>query len=537
MKSSLPALHRRFCLATLLLLAGASLLGACRSPQTRSEIEVTIQADGETETVRVKTGATVAEALRSAEIEPGSLDRMEPPSYEILQAGDTLRLVRVSETFETRQVVIPFARQVVRNESLPAGETRLIQPGVNGLQEITYRSVLEDGLEISNAPVKTVTLQEAVPEILMAGAQAAYAPLDIPGRIAYLVGGNAWLMEGSTASRRPLVTSGDLDGRIFSLSPKGDWLLFTRKSTKPLEQEINTLWAVSTLNPNARPVDLGAANIVHFAAWVPGQVTVVSFSTVEPRATAPGWQANNDLFTVDFGEAGWVNKPEKVLDVNSGGIYGWWGTNFAWSGDGKRLAYARPDGIGLVDLTDGTLKPLLDITPLQTRSDWAWVPGLAWGSDHRTLFVVNHAPPPSLVSPEESPYFDLHALSLVSGASLRMLPQTGMFAYPTSSPARQTGNELGYQIAYMQAIFPSQSENSRYRLVVMDRDGSNRTMLFPPSDAPGLEPQTPVWAPLGEQTNTFLAVTYQGNIWLVDSASGAYHQVTGDGLISRIDWK
>jgi len=94
-------------------------------------------------------------------------------------------------------------------------------------------------------------------------------------------------------------------------------------------------------------------------------------------------------------------------------------------------------------------------------------------------------------------------------------------------------------VAYLQSIFIEQSETSRYRLMVMDRDGSNSKALFPPADASGIEPQTPVWSPepLEEQTGDFIAVTYQGNLWLVDSGSGEAYQVTGDGLISGIDWK
>jgi hypothetical protein len=94
-------------------------------------------------------------------------------------------------------------------------------------------------------------------------------------------------------------------------------------------------------------------------------------------------------------------------------------------------------------------------------------------------------------------------------------------------------------VAYLQAIFPEQSETSRYRVVVMDQDGSNRRTVFPAMDAPGLEPQTPVWAPddIEGQTGDFVAVVYQGNLWLVDSGSGAPYQVTGDGLVTRIDWK
>ena len=53
----------------------------------------------------------------------------------------------------------------------PMGQTRLVQAGVNGKQELTYRRVLENGVEISKSVVKTVVLQDALPEIMMVGAQ------------------------------------------------------------------------------------------------------------------------------------------------------------------------------------------------------------------------------------------------------------------------------------------------------------------------------------------------------------------------------
>jgi hypothetical protein len=64
-------------------------------------------------------------------------------------------------------------------------------------------------------------------------------------------------------------------------------------------------------------------------------------------------------------------------------------------------------------------------------------------------------------------------------------------------------------------------------------------MLFPPTDAPGLDPQTPVWAPdaIQGQVGSFVAVVYQGNLWLIDSGSGQAYQITGDGLTTRIDWQ
>lgn len=515
-----------------LLLMVFCLLAACRSPQVKSaDITVSITADGQTRLVSAPAGSTVTQAFQSAGISVGTLDRAEPPLYTVLKNGDAIILTRVKEIFETEEQGIPFERQVVRNESLPEGETRLVQAGANGKQELTYRIVSENDVEISRSIVKSVILQDAAAEIVMVGAQSSFAPIPVPGKLVYLSGGNAWMIDTSTANRNPLVTTGDLDGRIFSLSPAGNYLIFTRKSTKPADQEINQLWGVRT--NGGKPFNTGIVNVVHFADWIPN-TSSFAYSTVEPRSTAPGWQANNDLqrYSITTGEK------RKILEANSGGVYGWWGMTFAFSSEG-RLAYARPDGIGLVDLDGKALKPLLGITPLNTHSDWAWLPSIAWGADGKTLFYTTHASPPSLVSEEDSPFFDISATSFSNDATVQIAEEVGMFAYPSVSSIQSSSRERLYQVAYLQAIFPEQSETSRYRVIVMDRDGSNHRAIFPAKDAPGIDPQTLVWAPaaIEGQAGDFIAVVYQGNLWFVDSGNGQAYQVTGDGLVTRIDWK
>ena len=193
----------------ILALFVLALAAGCRSPQLgRRQISVTITADGTTQRVGVQAGSTVTQAMQEAGIAPGNLDRSEPPFYTVLSDGDSIRLTRVVEEFQTEIQIIPFERQVVRNES------RLVQAGVNGQQEVTYRLVLEDGVETGRTIVKTTLLQEAIAEIEMIGARASFAPLPIPGSIAYLSAGNAWVTDGSTANRRLIVNTGDLDGRI-----------------------------------------------------------------------------------------------------------------------------------------------------------------------------------------------------------------------------------------------------------------------------------------------------------------------------------
>jgi hypothetical protein len=518
------------------------LLAACGAPQVsqaNDQIRVTISADGTTADYQLVAGSTVGDALSAAGIVLGPLDHASPERYATLEDGDAIKVVRVKEEFSTVDETVPFDQQIVRSELVPVGETRVLQAGQNGQRELTYRALLEDGMETTRSVVKAVMLVQPVPEILLVGSENPFAPLAIPGKLAYLAGGSAWVMEGSTADRRPVVTTGDLDGRVFSVSPGGDWLLFTRRSTKPADEEINSLWVVSLNDASPTPINLLTSNVVHFASFVPGSALTVAYSTVEPRASAPGWQANNDLYFMKFSVTGATGKPAEIIAPNAGGVYGWWGTNYVWSPDGVRLAYARPDGIGLVDVKNHSLVPLLDIVPLQTGSDWTLIPGLAWGADGQSLFTVTHAPPQGPLRAEVSPDFDLTALSLSNDASVRLVEETGMFAYPASPPVAESGASKSYSLSYLQAIFPDQSTVSRYDLVVMDRDGSNRRVLFPPEGSSGLDPQIPAWAPsqLPERPEQFVAVIYQGNIWLVDVTSGNAYQVTGDGLATRIDWR
>jgi len=528
----------RWSLFLLLLLL--AFLTACAAQVQQSDLTVSVTADGNSQTVTLTPGSTVQQALDAAKVSLSSTDRVDPPLYTTLTGGMVIVVTRVREEFETQQVVVPFERQELRNESLPSGETRLIQAGQNGLDEITLRHVIENNVDTGSSVVSETLLQQAVPEIVMIGVQSPFAPLSIPGKLAYLSGGNAWIMDGSTSLRQPLVTTGDLDGYIFSLSPDGAWLLFTRKSSLPSDQQINTLWAVSTSGQTPVPVNLGVSDIVHFADWQPGTQYKIAYSSVEPHTAAPGWDANNDLHILDFtnGKPGSI---KDILDTNYGGIYPWWGSSYAWSPDGQNLAYSHPDGIGLVNITNKSLTPLLNITALNTHGDWAWTPGLAWGSDSRTLYTVTHSAPSGLIAPEESPNFAMNVLSLTNNTSTTLVPQTGMFAYPAvSSPRIDKSGASTYLVAYLQAIVPTASATSRYRLMVMNSDGTAAHSLFPAEGQPGIEPQTQTlaWAPrLLNNGGDFIGVVYEGNLWIVDASSGQSQQVTGDGLTTNIDWK
>ena len=536
---------RLYHLALSIYLAAFSvmLISGCSAPvATQPAISVNITADGQSVAVEMLPGSSVEQALKKANLALNDLDKVDPPLYSLVSDGDQIDVTRVTEEFEVEQESIPFEQLRQPTEFLPEGQLQLdpIQKGEPGAREITYQILYENGQEVSRKQVKSVVLKEPVPQVVLVGVLPLISHFDIPGKLAYLSNGEAWLIEGRTDNRRIVVPGGDLDGRVFSLSSDGNWLLFTRRSEE--KDQINSLWVADISADPVKEINLGVENVIHFADWVPGSNSKIVFSTVEPRATAPGWQANNDLYALSFSPSGWISrwKEKPVLEPNSGGVYGWWGMSFAWSPDGAQLAYTRPDGIGMIGYEDGIMTPTLEILPLQTGEDWAWVPGISWGADGNYLYTVNHIPEGGSQSAEESQIFDLAAVPVRQGQYVSMVPQTGMFGYPAVSPLQSgVDGENNYQIAYLQAIFPTQSKTSPYKLVVMDRDGSNQRMLFPAEGEPGLDPQQVVWSPrrMDQPKSSTVAVLYQGNLWLVDVDTSEAHQITGDGLAGKISWK
>lgn len=529
----------RASLPTLSLLLVANLLLSCAGPQaTASAINIEVAVGGRVETYEVPAGSTVQQALAAAGVELGDLDRTEPPTYTVLTDGARVEITRVDERFEIEEIIIPYERQTVRNEGLPEGDSRLLQAGSNGVEEITYRIVEEGGEEVSRTPVKRTVIEPAQPEVVMVGAQTAITPVGIEGRLAYLSGGNAWLMEANTGNRRPIVVSGDLDGRVFELSPGGEFLLYTRAADEEGEG-INSLWATAIDDEDAEPIDLGAANVVHFADWAPEADPLrVAYSTAESSPAPPGWQANNDLVLLTLSGAGRVLREETLVPANAGGQYGWWGTDYHWAPDGVHLGYARADSIGLIDIREPAPSPITEIVPFQTLGDWAWVPGLSWGRDSRTLFYVDHGEPVGLEEDSASPVFNVAALPPQGGGIVPLRLRAGMFAQPEASPSEVLDSgEVAYRIAFYQAIAPLQSQDSAYRLGVMDRDGSNAEVIFPNAETLGLRgddlQQPPAWSPDGER----VALRYRGNLWIVDASTGQGQQVTGDGSAAAYDWQ
>ncbi len=184
-------------------------MAACAGPQaTAADITLQVEADGGTTSYTVASGSTVQQALASAGVRLGELDRVDPPVFTVLTQDAVVRITRVVERFEVETETLPFERQTIRNEALPEGETRLLQPGVNGAQETTYRILEEEGVETLAHSGQDHDPESPVPEIIMVGAQAAFSPVPVDGTLAYLSGSTAWVMSGDSGNRRPVLLDG-----------------------------------------------------------------------------------------------------------------------------------------------------------------------------------------------------------------------------------------------------------------------------------------------------------------------------------------
>jgi hypothetical protein len=534
------------------------LLAACQPilptpAPTAAAIDVTIQVDGGVSSYTFAPGLTVREAVAHAGITLGELDRLSPPPFTLISEGTPILITRVTESFETEQITLAYPSEIVHNAGQPEGERRLLQVGQPGIEEITYRTVFEDGVQVSHSIIRRVIVTNPLPEIIMVGTQGSFTPVPITGTLAYINGRNAWVMRGNSGQRLPLTTEGDLDGRVFELSADGRWLLFTRDVTQTNAPAFNTLWAVSTLpitptrtvtRTSPLPFSLPISNVL-YAEWSPVEPRTFAYTTAERIPRAPGRQANNDLWLVQWNLSAsrrLTITRTQLLDTSAGGTYGWWGTGFAFAPDGRTLAYARADAIGLMRYQLGrraitatvAITEVAQLTPYNTHGDWAWYPPLRWAGSGDVLYTVTHGPPIGLEAAEDSPAFDLAALAMPGGLQFKLIPRAGMFANPVPSPAvTLPSGEVAYRVAFLQASDPNNSPFSTYRLGLMDRDGSNARFVFPPGGQAGLSANEAIaWSPDAR----LLAVVYQGNVWLIDPDTGGNQQITGDGLSAQPRW-
>lgn len=494
-----------------LCLAGCTQPGGNSSEDTA--VSLTLQVDGQE--FNLTTGAaTVRELLAEAGVTVGELDEVDPPLFTPLSAEMNIRVVRVSETVDIISENIPFERKFVRTDSMSADDApQIVQAGQNGRKEITIRILYQDGQEVSRIRTNEVVLEEPQDELVMIGIGANRGNVNFSGLLAYLSGGTAVIMRGSTAVPETINTGDGLDGRVFSLSPSGSHLLYTRVLTDATTFG-NSLWVIGT-ERGAQPRQLGVDNIL-WADWNPNRTDLrqIAYTTANPIDQPPGWEANNDLWLANvFENAGTPFEPEQFIDTYPA-LNGWWGGNYAWSPDGRMLAYAYANEVGLIDTfaEEDAFKrrQLQQFTAYNTLADWVWVPTLTWSPDGRFVAVTNHGG-----DDDRTMEFNSWVFDIFSSLNQQLIDQTGMWGH-----LHWVTNPNQSYIAFLRTADPVDSLRSNYTLWLMDQDGSNARQLYPPVGENSAFPrdrQFMAWGPSGQD----LAFIFDDDLFILNLETAA----------------
>lgn len=522
-----------FALCWLLVL----ILVGCE-PEEKPQIIVRLLVDGTERIYQNPEPITVDEFLREVGVELTSLDRVNPERWTQIFDQMVITIVRVTESESCEDQTLPFKRQTRLVEGLQPGEERIGQAGINGIERVCYRITVENGVARERIEISRVISTSPQDEIIFVGPTTELEPVSITGTLAYISNNNAWIMRGTSTRKRPLTTTSDLDSRVFSLTTDGKSLLIARRNVDDANS-FNQLWLIPDTIANTPDILPLIPRDVRHADWVVGTNDQISYSTAEPQASPPGWRAFNDLWLMVINPStGEQIRVEEILPANSGGLYGWWGTEYKWSPDGTKLAWIRADSVGLVDFENKSLgEPLATYAVLNPLGDWSWRTTVSWSWDNRLILATIHGLPVGNELPETSPVFNIAVVATDGSYVADVIPRAGVWSTPRFSPQVNTDGEFpqGY-IAYLQARQWEESISGEYDLMIADRDGSNTRILFPPAGQAGLTAQQFAqdfaWSPDGRQ----IALIYLGNLWLIDIETGAQYQLTQDGSASKPVW-
>ncbi len=527
-----------------LFISFAFLTTACAEPPpaittNREPVTVNVSIDGTSQAFTTES-TTVRELLEEADITIAETDEVIPPLFTPLELNMQINIVRISESVETVLKTVPFEISIVRSDAMNAEDPPVIvQGGKAGLVEETVRIVYRDGIESERWVTQVTEIESAQDEIRMVGIGAIRGNVEFVGLLAFRSGGAAVVLRGNTVVPEQLAIDGVLDGRIFSLSPTGQYLLY---STSTNENGFgNNLWLIST-ERGARPRNLGVENVL-WADWNPAQTDPpqIAYSTANPTNLPPGWEARNDLWRGNIPSSEFAVFNPTLLINGYAASYSWWGGNYVWSPNGQFIAYSYADEVGVIDLTPNDEQQphirLHEFADYNTLSDWVWVPTLTWSPDGRFLAYTNHNSPDTT---EQK--FDSWLLDTLTGATGKVSEDTGMWGHmhwstvggtpftdtvPISYTIPITEPVANSQIAFLKATDPLDSQRSPYVLWLMDKDGSNGRRIYPEVGENALFPRDQYfmdWSPDGR----FIAFIFNQTLHLYNVVNSEVTQVTQD---------
>lgn len=96
------------------------------------------------------------------------------------QSTPHVKAASVTTTTDTETQPIPFTTQNQNDASLPKGQTKVIQSGVNGVKTLTYKVTTTNGVQTAKTLTASVVTAQPVNQITAIGTYVAPAPTPTP---------------------------------------------------------------------------------------------------------------------------------------------------------------------------------------------------------------------------------------------------------------------------------------------------------------------------------------------------------------------
>ncbi len=137
--------------------------------------KVTVADNGEVNTYYT-TVDTVGEFLKEKGIDVNYRDTVSLPLEEKLTADTQLEIVRIVKHIVKVDTVIPYETKTLADTSMSISDTRLVSPGVNGIECQTYEVITRNGVEVERTLVSSERTAEPVAEVKAVGTKGGKMP-------------------------------------------------------------------------------------------------------------------------------------------------------------------------------------------------------------------------------------------------------------------------------------------------------------------------------------------------------------------------
>lgn len=136
---------------------------------------VTLVADGETRAVTTPA-PTVRDLLAELSVELDADDRLSTSADEVLAAGQTVTVQRVSVADVVEAVPVPNTSTTVEDPEMFVGDDEVREAGSFGEQAVTWNVVTVDGVEESRTETARTTTAEPVARVVAEGTKERPKP-------------------------------------------------------------------------------------------------------------------------------------------------------------------------------------------------------------------------------------------------------------------------------------------------------------------------------------------------------------------------